>query len=84
MTLFFPFACISGVAFLVIPKNGGNFTRCCCNSYLAVLFAFKYYINLYKNKKIQFAAFVFKYVGNFLLGDKVTVANLMLVNFYLL
>lgn len=61
-----------------------NFTHCSCNSYLAVLFAFEYFINLDKNKKIQFAAFVFKYVSNFLLGEKVTVANLMFVNVYLL
>lgn len=63
---------------------GRNFTRCCCDFYLAALFALKYHINLYENKKIQVAVFVFKYVLISLFGDKVTVANLMVVNFYLL
>lgn len=83
MTIFFPFCLYFQYCFLNHAYNRGDF-HVFCNSYLAVLLAFRYYVSLDKNKKTQFAAFVFNCVCHFLLGDKVTIPNVIPVNFYLL
>lgn len=80
----FPFANISGVAFLIVPKMWGI-------SHIALVALIKKsYLHasiiliLIRIRKSCLLPFIQICTYFFLLGDKVIVANLILVNFYLL